>query len=62
MIVGTTLSSYFLDHEFSLAKLIIGIPLYLIGGYFVGLIGWHENEKKYQKSMRTNVEVKSHVQ
>ena len=62
MIVGTTLSSYYLDHEFRLAKLIIGIPLYLIGGYFVGLIGWYENEKKYQRSMVINADAKSDVQ
>ena len=48
MILVTTGLEYFLDHRFDPGLLIIKVPIYLIGGYVLGLIGWSSNENKYQ--------------
>jgi hypothetical protein len=52
MILVTTALEYFLDHRFDPGLLIIKAPIYLIGGYVVGLIGWSSNENKYQEFLR----------
>jgi hypothetical protein len=52
MILFTTASEYFLQHNFESWTLIIKVPIYLIGGYVVGSIGWSSNENKYQAFLR----------
>ena len=52
MILVTTASDYFLDREFESETLILKVPIYLLGGYFVGLLGWSSNENKYQAFLR----------
>jgi hypothetical protein len=62
MIVGTSLTDYFVDDKFSTGGLIIGIPLYYLGGYFVGVVAWQSNEKRYRKFAGANTGVNAHVQ
>jgi len=52
MILFMTASEYFVDHKFEYWTLIIKVPIYLIGGSVVGLIGWSSNENKYQAFLR----------
>jgi hypothetical protein len=52
MILVSSASEYFLRHNFESWILLMKGPIYLIGGYLVGLIGWSSNENKYQTFLR----------
>jgi hypothetical protein len=47
---------YFVDHNFGVAELPFLILLFVAGGYFVGLGGWAENERRYCKALEHNQE------
>ena len=51
MILSTSLLEY-LDNSFNPLFLIIKVPIYLIGGYIVGSIGWSSHENRYRAFLR----------
>ena len=42
---------YFVDHNFSFAEVPFLLLVFVAGGYFVGLTGWAENERRYRKAL-----------
>lgn len=54
IVVFTTSWDYFVESRFSYARLLIAILAYLTGGYFVGLVGWRENEWRYEKLLKND--------
>ena len=61
MLVVLSLSDYF-DGSFRIDRLVIKIPIYLLGGYVLGLFAWWLNERNYQTSLKANHDGKSHSQ
>jgi amino acid transporter len=59
MVSVMSLTDYFIDNDFNIAKLVIGIPLYFLFGYLFGLFVWHSNEKRYLKFVNSNEEANS---
>ena len=49
LILFSTLWDFFSEGRFDGVTLIIKIPLYLTGGYLLGLIAWSSNEGRYRK-------------
>ena len=59
MLVIISLFDYF-DGSFHRNRLLIKIPIYLVGGYVLGLFGWWLSERKYQSSLSANGDISSH--
>lgn len=47
MIVCTSLIDYHRYHDFRLERLVFPTVFYPIVGFFAGIIGWLDNERKY---------------
>jgi cell division protein FtsW (lipid II flippase) len=60
MIVSTSLADYYLDGYVRFDRLHIKVIAYLIGGFFVGLVGWWSNERDYQKSLKAHLAADTH--
>ena len=57
MLVGTTLGDYYFEGDFHFGKLLFKAIYYPIVGFIIGLIAWWDNERKYQKSLKANLDV-----
>ena len=49
MIIVMSLVEYLMDGTIRAESLKFKVPIYLIGGFIVGLVGWWSNENKYRK-------------
>lgn len=49
MIIVLSLAEYLWDGTFRVESLKFTVPIYLVGGFIVGLVVWGDNENKYRK-------------
>jgi len=49
MIVVSALFDYWNYHNFRFERLLFPLVVYPIAGFFIGLFGWLDNERKYDR-------------
>lgn len=59
MIVYMTLAEYYIKSSVRAEGIFIKLIGYSLGGFFLALFTWHDNERAYQKSLKANPTVGS---